>query len=363
MLSLGILSLDENQESHYYKELAIKGKQFFYEVVLFHPADVNFESNTIKGRVYNQQKRQWEKQRCTFPTFIYDRCFYPTNTQYKEYKTTIKQLRSRIPFIGYGLPDKWSIHETLIKQPTLTSFIPNTIHFTSAKDILPLIQEQGEVVVKPASGSQGRGIFFIRYKKEQIEVRTQVGESIISRRSKDFSRFISWLNNLIEEYTYLCQPSLSLRTSKNEPFDFRIFLQKDGDGQWQELGRAVRKGEKEKLISNLHGGASSMDFFKWIQDYSIDTQKAICNQICNLINDIPPILESTYGPLFELGLDVALDQDYKLWLLEVNSKPGRSILLSSPNFENEKLYRAPFEYITFLSRNLNEDNKNLVYYK
>ncbi|TGE31490.1 hypothetical protein E4K68_16545 [Desulfosporosinus sp. Sb-LF] len=33
-------------------------------------------------------------------------------------------------------------------------------------------------------------------------------------------------------------------------------------------------------------------------------------------------LEATFGTLGEVGLDVSLDEDGKLWLLEANSKPN-----------------------------------------
>lgn len=46
--------------------------------------------------------------------------------------------------------------------------------------------------------------------------------------------------------------------------------------------------------------------------------------IDQLSANIPIHLESHFGRLAELGIDFGVDQQGKVWILEVNSKPGRS---------------------------------------
>jgi len=46
------------------------------------------------------------------------------------------------------------------------------------------------------------------------------------------------------------------------------------------------------------------------------------DKIRELSCDMLLALEATFGNLGEVGLDVALDEDGKLWLLEANSKPN-----------------------------------------
>ncbi|MED4601859.1 hypothetical protein P9314_14260, partial [Paenibacillus validus] len=44
-----------------------------------------------------------------------------------------------------------------------------------------------------------------------------------------------------------------------------------------------------------------------------------------LADTLPEVLESRHGRLAELGIDFGVDTGGHIWMLEVNSKPGRSI--------------------------------------
>nr|WP_284646838.1 YheC/YheD family protein [Paenibacillus chinjuensis] len=48
-------------------------------------------------------------------------------------------------------------------------------------------------------------------------------------------------------------------------------------------------------------------------------------ELTRLSELIPDVLESCHGRLVELGIDFGVDLDGYIWILEVNSKPGRSI--------------------------------------
>ena len=65
---------------------------------------------------------------------------------------------------------------------------------------------------------------------------------------------------------------------------------------------------------------------------------------------IPQYLEkTTKRRLVELGLDIAVDRDGRVWILEVNIKPGRSLWRKIDNKEAvDRSIRAPVQYAWYL---------------
>ncbi|WP_368784377.1 YheC/YheD family protein, partial [Acinetobacter baumannii] len=54
------------------------------------------------------------------------------------------------------------------------------------------------------------------------------------------------------------------------------------------------------------------------------------------MSELPTFLEQRHGRLVELGIDIGIDRQGKVWLIEVNSKPGRA---SFRRIEGGKYYR------------------------
>jgi hypothetical protein len=119
-----------------------------------------------------------------------------------------------------------------------------------------------------------------------------------------------------------------LTTPDHRPFDIRILVQKNEHSQWETTGMAVRTGKPNMITSNLHGGGQALTFRPFIDRYySKETVKKILSKIEWVSAFVPPFIEQHHGQLIELGIDVGIDRDGNVWILEVNSKPGRTIFL------------------------------------
>ena len=46
--------------------------------------------------------------------------------------------------------------------------------------------------------------------------------------------------------------------------------------------------------------------------------------IDNIVLQLPPFIESRHGRLVELGIDIGVDKNGEVWIIEINSKPGRA---------------------------------------
>jgi len=143
-----------------------------------------------------------------------------------------------------------------------------------------------------------------------------------------------------------------------QPFDLRVLLQKDGNGQWQESGRGLRIGKSGSLISNLHNGGKSVPFSTWFKNYPPDKREKLLSEINQMTRKLPFALEDKFGRLFEIGLDIGVDNDGNCWLLETNAKPGHNVILNTDPTASEKIYSLPLAYCRYLREQVSEAEKS-----
>jgi hypothetical protein len=83
----------------------------------------------------------------------------------------------------------------------------------------------------------------------------------------------------------------------------------------------------------------------------------LCAELTALSKSLPPLLERHHGRLAELGLDFGVDRGGRVWLLEANSKPGRSVFARLHDHQaREAAHLNPLRYAAFLlSRKQRDD--------
>lgn len=353
MKSLGILVTNDKQEQEYFAQLARVGCEGNVDIYLFLPSDIEPIPRMAKGKRYCQHTNRWVTDVFLIPTFIYDRCFYENNIIYKKHFPFVTWLKSQpdIFFLGHGLPNKWVVYQILHDDLMMRPFLPETQLLTKSRQVFSVIDKQGTILLKPVSGSQGKGIFVLK----------KTSEGFLLHAKKNFQAFYKQLTKnqlehllykITKQRQYLIQPFLSLTDCEHRPFDLRIFLQKDAKGAWQEIGRGIRKGRIGDFTSNLGSGGNVFPFEGWLQSLPLSLQTSFQKNIADLMIRIPTILENSGQELFEVGLDFGFDQQGNLWLLEVNSKPGRKVVNSCNPSQNELLAKAPIQYCEFLENYL-----------
>ncbi|USG64456.1 YheC/YheD family protein [Brevibacillus ruminantium] len=351
--SLGIITICRGssfREKGYYKKLSMIARKRGIRVFVFSPRQVDFSTRMVNGFEY--RGGVWQNKTFPLPLYIYDRCF--VGPSYRHYKPFVEKLQNdpSITFLGYGLSGKWQVHEMLNKSPLLTKWLPPTSPFSFAA-LDRTLQERGSAVIKPIAGTHGIGVIRIDRNPNGYQLTGR------DRENKPFTKRLRTLNGLktfltgyIGSRKYLLQPYLPLHTQDGTPFDVRVLVQKNGEGEWETTGRAVRLGDKRSITSNLHGGgqATSLDSFLTMH-FPAKTRSTIEKELEQLVAELPPFLEREHGRLVELGIDVGIDTAGNIWIIEVNSRPGRTVftMINDPKARIHSIIQ-PVRYACYLMK-------------
>jgi glutathione synthase/RimK-type ligase-like ATP-grasp enzyme len=355
LTSLGIIVLNIAQEQHYFTSLGEMAHSYNIKLYRFKPESIDFSIECITGESYDRN-RGWVHAAFPFPDYIYDRCFYRSNEEVKFYQPVMKKVKSNrhSTFIGNGLPNKWKVHEALASDREMTAFLPKTLKIESVQQLKTHLEHAEfttPVLLKPVHGSQGNGIVRINSYHDHVSAQVNMQGKMKQMQFQSKSSFFKWIQRYIKTRNVLIQPFLTLQNDEGRPFDIRILLQKDHKGDWVERGRGTRVGKRDTFISNLHSGGQIEDYDNWMNTHFSLKRIDIEHKIRHILSRTPQLLEQQFQPLFELGMDIGVDREGKVWIIEVNSKPGHQVVLNTKHYGNE-IYNAPFQYCLYLYKEL-----------
>lgn len=347
----------------FYRRLCLLGPRLHLTVYVFTPNSVDWEREQVTGYIYEASAKQWVQSTFPLPSIVYDRCFFTTRRQYADYRETMRRLQRHpnVRLLGGGLKGKWDVQRLLAsdRNGRFNRFLPQTELLRSMRTLADWLREHGEAVLKPVGGSQGRGVLHVRRtagpggSAPAFTVRGRDARNrAISRGFADGAALAAFLRRLIGRRSYLVQRYLALHTREGDAYDVRALVQKNGTGRWQLTGLAVRQGQGGSLTSNLHGGGTACAAEPMLaREFGRARADAILADLRQLANLLPEALESRHGRLAELGIDFGVDTGGHIWMLEVNSKPGRSIFTY---LRNDKARLAavsnPLRYADYLLR-------------
>ncbi|WP_054957031.1 YheC/YheD family endospore coat-associated protein [Paenibacillus dakarensis] len=351
---LGILTLYLNnrkrlEEAPVYERMIAEGRELGLDVFVFTPSDVNASQGLIHALQYNPSTHRWTRRWRPFPDMIYDRCRIQKSERFNQ----LIRFRSRyrhLLFLNRPLRNKWTVHQTLSQQKRFRPHLPETLLVQNMGDITRMLGKHGTVFLKPINGTGGRGILRISKTAPSgsYEVRGRdTHRNIITPRRITSATLGPYLSNWAIKRKYLVQEGIPLELPCGRVHDYRMLVQKNGNGEWAQTGCVGRVGATNSVTSNLHGGGKAAEMNKLLEDWIPDAEKRERARIdsAKLGVAVASYLEEQYGALCELALDLAIDKTGRILLLEVNPKPAREVF---SQVGDQEAYRAslirPLEY-------------------
>lgn len=298
------------------------------EVLVFHPEGVAQDGQSINGYIW--KNGQWEPKKASAPDILYNRCLYASPKEQRSAAAALSALSRSLPW-SRGLPGKWRVYETLRRSREAAALLPETRLYTGTRDLDTMLAEREYgVFLKPHTGSHGkRTLHALRLSDTEggglsLKGRDGANESF-GQVFRTVEEGLNWIHEFIGLRRYIIQPYLQLTSSGGQPFDVRVLVQKNGRGAWSLTGMAVRMGRRGSLTSNLHGGGTAVPVLPFLLAEYGRSGKDLMDELADAAALLPPLLEESFGRLGELGLDFGIDAGGRIYLLEANSKPGRTV--------------------------------------
>jgi hypothetical protein len=313
-------------------EASLPEKPFFF---VFTPEMVDWSNQTISGWFWKKgikgQSSRWVRYVSPVPDVIYDRVFSRTLQASSRIQSCLTKLKetNQCQIFNPGFFNKWTIHQMLSQDTRTAHFVPETYLSPSTATLQEIMEKHRMVYLKPNSGYSGRGIFRItHHPKEGYFCRYHNGKSNL-HRFQSLEKLLQYYfgkNRSTQFKKYLVQQGIHLIKYQDRPVDFRVHMHKDKTGEWQVIAVGAKAAGSGCVTTHIRTGGSLLSTDEVLQSAFRQEADMIKNSIENTAIIVANILDQNINePIGELGMDIGVDSTKKVWLFEVNSKPGRHI--------------------------------------
>lgn len=172
---------------------------------------------------------------------------------------------------------------------------------------------------------------------------------------KSIEEVVEKIDGIFQSERVIMQSAINVLEIKRGNVDMTAIIQKDGSGNLGVRAFLVRMEKEECPITSIRSGSSvyTMDnFLKEFYNYSRVEISEIKNQISEFLITTFKCIEEAYGEFGEIGIDFAIDKEWKLWFVKFNAKPGKEIVhLSSDDAGVRGVFLNPLEFGKYLWKN------------
>ncbi|MBW8351979.1 YheC/YheD family protein [Bacillus sp. IITD106] len=290
-----------------------EGAKFFY----FSPGKVNFSNHTIRGQVY--ENGEWIERTMPFPDVIYNA---GSPEKLARSKDIVQKLKEKIPFTTHSIGNKWNVQQRLKEAKEFANYLIPSEIIKSADSFFKFIAAYDKVVFKPIDGRKGKGILFITKKAKGFHVQTNSNSKFYTSQQ---------LNALIKQKlttgTHILQPYITSVTKTGQVYDFRLHVQKNGEGKWVITAIYPRIAPKGSIIANINNGGYTNYLEPFLEQEfkqeAFNIKRTLEHFSLSLAKHLDELQMKLYGEVIdEIGIDVGLDKNNKIWIYEVNWRPG-----------------------------------------
>lgn len=339
------------EQNTYLARLASKAKRMGIGLCAFSIPQPYIDQGELEVRL---PERSWSISYVRLPNVVYDRAIFTRRSDRLAARLLLRQLRSRgVRVFNPVIGSKLVIQRQLASAASVRPLLLETAKVANLGTIHRFLRKWGDVFVKPSVGTQGRGVLRVVRKGERFEVSgftNKLDHIVYSDLGEN--RLNTLLRSIMGSRTYMVQRTVEALKWRGSKTDVRSLVQKDRTGTWCVTGVAARVAEGANSVTNLHRGGRALPLHELLRSTGESTRldfRDVEHEIINASIAVSQALAERYPLLGELGLDFMVGADGGVWLIEVNPRPGRSVLRNlGMDDAAEKSVERPLEYAEYL---------------
>lgn len=307
--------------------LSRMGRRVSGQVYVFHPWDIDWTNKIFTGYRFIHEENgygHWEKRTVPPPDVVYDQIYNRVGERrYLKDRTKLKKITNGRYFNPCYL-NKHMVHKNLYSVPELRNHLPQAKVLKKESDLKSMLISHHSLYLKPVTGSLGHGIIRITRESGRFVIKTRGGRV---RYALSVNEIYRKVREITGKKVYLVQQGINLILFEGRVVDIRTLMQKNGQGNWTITKVYARVGRKGNITSNLASGGTAYTMNRVFAGYfEKDRIDEIKQQVRELSIQVCEAVEETSGHIFgEMGVDLGIDKDGHIWIIEVNSKPRRTV--------------------------------------
>ncbi len=178
------------------------------------------------------------------------------------------------------------------------------------------------VFLKPRAGNKGDRIFVLRRDGDAFRLDYYEGGEQRSLGPVPLSSALGVLNARASEKAYVIQTGISSIRHEGAVFDVRVVVVNDGK-DWHALLETRRAPSGSDLSNVFQGGSIHVTEDLLASVLGDETSAAVLADVRETALAMAAFLEPKFpDQLIEFGLDLVIDAAQRIWLIEINAKPG-----------------------------------------
>lgn len=308
------------------RELSDACKLYGASVFFCTPDDLHGQSDTVQGWRYIGDEK-WEKFSFPIPNILYNRLTSRKLEKRPNVQHFISQVKTRHNTLMFNEKylDKTEVFDALRKENGLHLYLPESYLLRNFQMLKSMCTKHQTVFLKPITGSLGKGI--IRVRKQPDGSYICHFTNLNGARKQSFSTLsgvFASISGKVKNQRYQIQQGLDLLTAGGRPVDFRALVQRGETGQWAVTSIVARIAGNHHFVSNLaRGGTLSTVKEALVRSGSVTASEGLPKLRRAAVEIAKGIETQVPGHFAELGIDLAIDTQGRVWLIEVNSKPSK----------------------------------------
>jgi glutathione synthase/RimK-type ligase-like ATP-grasp enzyme len=307
------------------RELTEACKQQSSIIYFFTHEDIQSQSESIKGWHYTGNK--WSRSRFPVPNVIYNRLTSRKLENRANVQQFVKYARSRynVVFFNEKYLNKTEVFNALNKEPELHAYLPESYLLRNFHQLKSMFRKYDVVFLKPTCGSLGKGI--IRIQRNSNQTYTCYFNGMNGYRTQWFVSLEKLYNAIygkVKKSNFQIQRGLKLLTVNGRPVDFRALVQRGETGQWGITSIVARIAATNQFVSNQARGGTISTVQAALSRTGTSAASGGLTKLRRAAVQIAEGIEAQLtGHFAELGIDLGIDSQGRVWLIEVNSKPSK----------------------------------------
>ncbi|MBV7508017.1 YheC/YheD family protein [Bacillus sp. sid0103] len=273
----------------------------------------------------------------------------------KAAKIQIKRLQDEgiIIFNDWNHHGKFKIHKILAESEELKPHLPKTVQFNQ-NNMIDMMEKHSELMVKPSSGTFG--------KRNMKATRLNDGEWLLSYPYNDSylekiypaKQLPLKINSLVNRGLYIIQERIALAEYYKNPFDLRVSVQRNGEGEWQVTGMVGKVAKTGSFVTNVARGGTCFALDEILSNFPRLNEKQVVDDVKRLALRVAQHLENHMNNLADMGLDIGITGEGFPMFIECNARDLRFAFREALLLDTWKeTYLTPIRYGKYLltSRN------------